>query len=127
LCENTPSSGVVFPHNFSFSQFPLVLIQLYINTKKCFISRGNWETSKLCENTPTSRCRVSTQFLVFPISTRVDLTVYQRGKCFIFVKYKIPPPNRNVVNRRSYLVWERGLSKRYKVKVILTSSRILPF
>ena len=23
--------GVVFPHNFSFFQFPLVLIQLYIN------------------------------------------------------------------------------------------------
>ena len=32
--------------------------------------------------------RVSTQFLVFPISTRVDITVYQHGKCFIFVKYK---------------------------------------
>jgi hypothetical protein len=25
--------GVVFPHNFSFSQFPLVLIKLYINTE----------------------------------------------------------------------------------------------
>ena len=32
---------------------------------------------------------VSTQFLVFPISTRVDITVYQHGKCFIFVKYEI--------------------------------------
>ena len=31
--------------------------------------------------------RVSTQFLVFPISTRVDITVYQHGKCFIFLKY----------------------------------------
>jgi hypothetical protein len=31
LCENTPD--VVFPHNFSFSQFPLVLIWLYINTE----------------------------------------------------------------------------------------------
>ena len=35
--------------------------------------------------------RVSTQFLVFPISTSVDITVYistvyQHGKCFIFVK-----------------------------------------
>jgi hypothetical protein len=29
----------------------------------------------------------STQFLVFPFSTRVDITVYQHGKCFIFVKY----------------------------------------
>ena len=28
----------------------------------------------------------STQFLVFPISTRVDITVYQHGKCFIFLK-----------------------------------------
>jgi hypothetical protein len=28
----------------------------------------------------------STQFLVFPIPTRVDITVYQHGKCFIFVK-----------------------------------------
>ena len=26
------------------------------------------------------------QFLVFPISTRVDITVYQHGKCFIFLK-----------------------------------------
>ena len=32
---------------------------------------------------------LSTQFLVFPISTRVDITVYQHGKCFIFVKYDI--------------------------------------
>ena len=47
----------------------------YINT------RENWKNSKLCEN------NVSTQFLVFPISTRVDITVYQHGKCFIFLKY----------------------------------------
>jgi hypothetical protein len=31
-------------------------------------------------------CSKITQFLVFPISTRVDITVYQHGKCFIFVK-----------------------------------------
>jgi hypothetical protein len=55
-------------------------IYSYINT------RGNWENSKLCENTPPfGRRRVSTQFLVFPIPTRVDITVYQHGKCFIFV------------------------------------------
>ena len=54
-----------------------VLIYSYINT------RGNWENSKLCENT------VSTQFRVFPISTRVDITVYQHGKCFIFIKYHL--------------------------------------
>ena len=53
----------------------------YINT------RENWKNSKLCENTPPCGRRVSTQFLVFPISTRVDITVYQHGKCFIFLKY----------------------------------------
>ena len=25
----------------------------------------------------------------FPISTRVDITVYQHGKCFMFLKYII--------------------------------------
>jgi hypothetical protein len=49
---------------------------------------GNLENSKLCENTSPFGGRVSTQFLVFSISTRVDITVYQHGKCFIFVKYK---------------------------------------
>jgi hypothetical protein len=43
----------------------------------------------LCENTPPFGRRVSTQFLVFPISTRVDVTVYQHGKCFIFVKHEL--------------------------------------
>jgi hypothetical protein len=46
------------------------LINSHINT------RGNWENSKLCENTSPFGRRVSTQFLVFPISTRVDITVY---------------------------------------------------
>jgi hypothetical protein len=54
-----------------------MLIYSNINT------RGNWENSKLCENTPPFGRRVSTQILVFPISTRVDITVYQHGKCFI--------------------------------------------
>ena len=58
-----------------------VLIYSYINT------RENWKNSKLYENTPPCGRRVSTQFLVFPISTRVDITVYQHGKCFIFLKY----------------------------------------
>ena len=48
------------------------MINSYINT------RENWKNSKLYENT---------QFLVFPISTRVDITVYQHGKCFKFLKY----------------------------------------
>jgi hypothetical protein len=56
-----------------------VLIYSYINT--C----GKWENSKLCENIPPFGRRVSTQFLVFPISTRVDIIAYQHGKCFIFV------------------------------------------
>jgi hypothetical protein len=60
-----------------------VLIYSYINT------RGNWENLKLCENTLPFGRRVSTQFLVFPISTCVDITVYQHGKCFIFVNYNI--------------------------------------
>ena len=47
-----------------------MLIYSYINT------RGNWKNSKLCENTPPFGCLVSTQFLVFPISTCVDITVY---------------------------------------------------
>ena len=55
-----------------------VLIYSYINT------RGSWENSKLYENTPPFGRHVSIQF---PNSTRVDITVYQHGKCFIFVKY----------------------------------------
>ena len=60
-----------------------MLIYSYINT------RENWKNSKLCENTPPCGRRASTQFLVFPISTRVDITVYQHGKCFIFLKYNM--------------------------------------
>jgi hypothetical protein len=44
-----------------------VLIYNYINTS------GNWENEKLCG---------FTQFRVFPISTSVDITVYQNGKMF---------------------------------------------
>ena len=50
--------------------------------------RENWKNSKLCGNTPPCGRRVSTQFLVFPIATRFDITVYQYGKCFIFLKYQ---------------------------------------
>ena len=32
---------------------------------------------------------VNTQFLVFRISTRVDITVYQHGKCFIFLRGRL--------------------------------------
>ena len=63
--------------------FRIDILYSYINT------RENWKNSKLCENTPPSGRRVSTQFFVFPISTRVDITVYQHGKCFIFLKCNV--------------------------------------
>ncbi len=59
------------------------MINSYINT------RENWKNSKLCENTPLFGRRVSTEFLVFLISILVDITVYQHGKCFIFLKYLV--------------------------------------
>ena len=40
----------------------------------------------LCALKQIREVSISTQFLVFPISTRVDITVYQHGKCFIFLK-----------------------------------------
>ena len=90
-----------------------VLIYSYINT------RGNWENSKLCENTPPSGRRLPTQFLVFPISTRIDITVYQHGKCFIFVKYLLeiscsPPspfPTKQTIVVKQCFQHESGLRK----------------
>jgi hypothetical protein len=64
-------------------------LSLYFFVLYYTIARGNRENSKLCENTPPSGVAYSTQFLVFPFPTRVDITVYQHGKCFIFVKYRI--------------------------------------
>ena len=65
------------------------------NTKHCFridiqLYQHSWKIEKpeLCENTRPCARRVSTKFLVSPISTRVDITVYQYGKRFIFLKYK---------------------------------------
>ena len=45
----------------------------------------------LCANENTSPCgrRVSTQFLVFPIFTSVDITVYQYGKNVLYFFYNI--------------------------------------
>ena len=55
------------------------MIYSYINTGE------NLKNSKLRENTPPlGRC-ASTQFLVFPISTRVDITVYQHGNILYFL------------------------------------------
>ena len=51
-----------------------MLIYSYINTS------GNLEKEKLCGNTTPEGRSVFTQIRVFPISTRVDITVYQYGK-----------------------------------------------
>ena len=56
-----------------------VLIYSYINTG------GNWENEKLCGNTTSEGRSVFTQFRVFPISTSVDITIYQYRKNFIVV------------------------------------------
>ena len=53
-----------------------MLIYSYINTS------GNWKNEKLCGNTTPEKWSVFTQFRVFPISTSVDITVYQHGKMF---------------------------------------------
>ena len=74
------------------------MIYSYINT------RENWKNSKLCENTPPCGRRVSTQFLVFPISTRVDITVYQHEKCFIFLKYHLEGSYTQTNTRQSILL-----------------------
>ena len=37
-----------------------------------------------------------TRFFVFPISTRVDVTVYQHGKCFIVLGYSIKSDFRGI-------------------------------
>ena len=67
----------------------------YINT------RGNWENEKLCGNTTPegrsvflgTRLSVFTQFRVFPISTSVDITVYQHGKNVLYLFYNIAQRN----------------------------------
>ena len=53
-----------------------IYIYSYINT------RGNWENSKLCENMPPFGRHVSTQFLVFPISTHVEYNCISTRKMF---------------------------------------------
>jgi hypothetical protein len=90
------------------------LIYSYINT------RGNWENSKLCENTPPFGRRVSTQFLVFPISTRADITVYQHGKCFIFVKY-----TPFIIQARGYHENNQVLFKRLCCRLIRGNGRCI--
>jgi hypothetical protein len=61
----------------------LNIFRVYINTS------GNWENEKL---KPEGR-RVFPQFRVFPISTSVDITVYQYGKNVLYLFYNIAQRN----------------------------------
>ena len=60
----------IFQPTFNKYKTFSVLIYSYINT------RGNWENEKLCGNTTPAGRSVFIQFPVFPISTSVDITVY---------------------------------------------------
>jgi hypothetical protein len=62
-------------------------INSYINTS------GNWENEKLCGNTTSEGRSVFTQFRVFPISTSVDITIYQYGKNVLYLFYNIAQRN----------------------------------
>ena len=70
---------IIFKKYKTFS----VLIYSYINTS------GNWKNEKLCRNTTPAGRSVFTQFRVFPIFTRVDITVYQYGKNVLYFFYNI--------------------------------------
>ena len=75
--------NVIFNKYKTFS----VLIYSYINTS------GNWENEKLCGNTTPEGRSVFTQFRVFPISTSVDITIYQYGKNVLYLFYNIAQRN----------------------------------
>ena len=64
-----------------------MLIYSYINTS------GNWENEKLCGNTTPEGLSVFTQFRVFPISTSVDITVYQYEKNVLYLFYSMAQRN----------------------------------
>ena len=64
-----------------------MLIYSYINTSR------NWKNEKLCGNTTAEGRSVFTQFRVFPISTSVDITVYQYGKNVLDLFYNIAQRN----------------------------------
>ena len=65
----------------------MLIYSLYINTS------GNWENEKLCGNTTPKGRSVFTQFRVFPISTSVDITIYQYGKNVLYLFYNIAQRN----------------------------------
>jgi hypothetical protein len=55
---------------------------------------GNWEKENLCGN--------KTQFRVFPISTSVDITVYQYGKNVLYLFY-----NNNSIEKHKERIFRR--------------------
>ena len=75
--------GMIFNKYKTYSE----LIYSYINTS------GNWENEKLCGNTTPEGRSVFTQFRVFPISTSVDITIYQNGKNVLYLFYNIARRN----------------------------------
>jgi hypothetical protein len=62
----------------------------YINTS------GNWENDKLCGNTAPGGRSVFTKFRVFPISTRVGITVYEYGKNVLYSMFFYNIAQRNI-------------------------------
>ena len=53
----------------------------------------NWKNEKLCGNTTPAGRSVFNKFRVFPISTSVDITVYQHGKNVLYFFYNIAQEN----------------------------------
>ena len=80
-----------------------MLIYSYINTS------GKWENEKLCGNTTPEGRSVFTQFRVFPISTSVDITLYQYGKNVLYLFYNIAQRNiKKEIFRRFHVDIELG-------------------
>ena len=73
LGELTMSIIILFITIFNKYKTFSALIYSYINTS------GNWKNEKFCGNTTPAGRSVFIQFRVFPISTIVDITVYQYG------------------------------------------------
>ena len=103
--SGTKCLKMITPRKRYFSHVPSSTTRCIWNFLKRSISmrfiepfRENWKNSKLCENTPPCGRRVSTQFLVFPISTHVHITVYQHGKNVLYFFY-------NIVQRTSTKEW----------------------
>ena len=92
-----------------------MLIYSYINTS------GNWENEKLCGNTTPEGRSVFTQFRVFPISTSVDITIYQYGKNVLYLFYNIAQRNINSVLTLSYIntALSQSAFRIYKCHIII--------